>query len=180
MTVFLVITSLTGTLLAFNTELERLLAAVLVPQARVRRVMYVENDQARVLFAALIDPEKNRRYDLGFTEFFVGPWTGNELGRRKWGDLSQGRINLMPFIYTLHFALAIGKTGEWILGITALFWTFDCFIGFYLTLPVSKKDFWRDWKTTWSVKSGTSFTRLNFDIHRASGLWLWPMLLVFA
>ena len=36
MTVFLVITSLTGSLLAFNTELERLLAAVLVPQARVR------------------------------------------------------------------------------------------------------------------------------------------------
>ena len=41
----------------------------------------------------------------------------------------------MPFIYSLHFKLALGMTGFWIMGIVALVWTLDCFVGFYLTLP---------------------------------------------
>jgi uncharacterized iron-regulated membrane protein len=30
------------------------------------------------------------------------------------------------------------------------------------------------------VKWRGSFTRVNFDLHRAGGLWLWPLLFVFA
>jgi uncharacterized iron-regulated membrane protein len=70
--------------------------------------------------------------------------------------------------------------GTLILGVVAVFWTIDCFNGFYLTLPVSLSGFWRKWKTAWAIKRGAGVYRLNLDLHRASGLWLWPMLFVFA
>ena len=66
------------------------------------------------------------------------------------------------------------------MAIVALVWTIDCFIGFYLTLPVSSGAFWRRWKPAWLVKWKAGAYRLNFDLHRAGGLWVWAMLLVFA
>ena len=203
MAAFLIIVGLSGSLLAFNSELERVFAPqlfavpqpgvvsldlatlaeraeTLVPQARVIGVEYSEPDQVSIYFEARKNPATGQPYDLGFTEFFVDPWTGKELGRRIRADLLQGLINLMPFIYELHWTLAIGSVGQWIMGITALVWTLDCFNGFYLTLPVSLGGFWRRWKPAWLVKRGASSYRLNFDLHRASGLWLLPLLFIFA
>ena len=77
-------------------------------------------------------------------------------------------------------SLALGDAGAWVLAILAIVWTIDCFVGFYLTLPVSIAGFWRRWKPAWLIKPKAGFFRLNFDLHRASGLWLWPMLFVFA
>ena len=114
------------------------------------------------------------------SRLFLDPWSGEELGRRRPGDLSQGLINLMPFLLELHYTLALGGTGFQILGIVALVWTIDCFIGFYLTLPVSTGAFWRRWKPSWLVKWRAGAYRLNFDLHRAGGLWVWAMLLIFA
>jgi uncharacterized iron-regulated membrane protein len=114
-------------------------------------------------------------------EILIDPWTGLELARRKRGDLSEGLINLMPFIFGLHFTLQpILPMGTLVLGIVAVLWTIDCFVGFYLTLPVSLGGFWRKWRTAWAIKRGAGAYRLNFDLHRASGLWLWPMLFIFA
>ncbi|MGO8847822.1 MAG: PepSY-associated TM helix domain-containing protein [Methylocella sp.] len=200
---FLIIVGLTGSLLAFNSELERLIspqlyatprpgvapldlatlaerAETLVPQARVEGVLFTEADQAVIAFVARNDPTTGNPYNLGFTQFFVDPWTGEELGRRIRGDLSQGLVNLMPFIYKLHWELALGTIGFWILGIVSVVWTIDCFVGFYLTLPVAIDGFWERWKPSWLVKWRAGFFRINFDLHRASGLWLWPMLFIFA
>jgi uncharacterized iron-regulated membrane protein len=200
---FLVVTALTGSLLAFNSELERLISPqlfatprpgvapldlatlaerveILVPNARLGGVHVTETDQASATFIAPKDPETGTPYSLGFDQLFLDPWTGEELGRRTRGDISQGLVNLMPFIYKLHWTLALGVPGMWALGIVALVWTLDCFVGFYLTLPVAAEGFWRRWKPAWFVKHRPSFFRLNFDLHRASGLWLWPLLFVFA
>lgn len=200
--VFLVITSLTGSVIAFNSELERVFAPQLfsapqpnrpkldlatlaeragrlVPQARVTEVVMTEVDQASVAFAAAKDAETGRGAELGFSEFFVNPWTGDELGRRRRADLSEGMINLMPFIYELHFSLLAGPTGERLLGIVALVWTLDCFVGFYLALPASRSNFWRRWRQAWRFKRGASVYRFTVDLHRAGGLWLWPLLFVF-
>lgn len=203
LTAFLIVVGLTGSLLAFNVELERIFAPqlfaqprpgvapldlatlaeraqALVPQARVDAVLMTEDDQASVYFTPLPDSATGKPHDLGFTEFFINPWTGEELGRRIRGDLSQGRINLMPFIYEMHYTLLAGETGQWTFGIMALIWTLDCFVGFYLTLPVSLANFWRRWRTAWLIKPRSSAFRLNFDLHRATGLWVWPMLFIFA
>jgi uncharacterized iron-regulated membrane protein len=203
MTLFLVIVGLTGSLLAFYDDLERLAtpqlfatprpgephldlatlaerALALVPQASSATVLLFRPDQADVMFVPRKDPATGKPYELGFNQLYLDPWTGNELGRRTFATLSEGWINLMPFIYDLHMQLALGLTGYWILGIVALVWTIDCFIGFYLTLPVTAASFWRRRKPAWLVKWKASAYRLNFDLHRASGLWLWPMLFIFA
>jgi uncharacterized iron-regulated membrane protein len=196
MAAFLIVVGLTGSLLAFYHELERaqLFAAsrpgvppldlatlaeraeALVPRGQVSEVSVTAPDQIVLRMSRREETDA----PLGFDQLFLDPWTGRELGRRTAGDLSQGAINLMPFVYDLHWRLAMGTVGFWILGVLAVFWTIDCFVGFYLTLPASRAKFWSRWKPSWLVKWRGGAFRVNFDLHRASGLWLWPMLFVFA
>ena len=199
---FLVIVGLTGSLLAYNFELERLVApelfaqhrpearlplaalaeraAHLVPHARVRGVLYDQPDQVMVYYQPEIDPRTGKAYTLDFDEFFLDPWTGRELGRRRAGDLSQGPINLMPFIYRMHWTLVAGYPGQVLLGSVALLWFVDGFNGLVLTLPTQWRGFWRRWGKAFRIKRGARGFRLHFDLHRASGLWFWPLVLVFA
>lgn len=212
MTVFLILVGVTGSLLAFYSELDGAVnphfeaeaenrppldfvtlysrAERLAPQARINSIR-VDAGSARVMVSPKKDPHTGKPYELGFDELFLNPHTGEELGRRTWGEISQGFTNLMPFIYKLHYSLAIGDVGTWVLGITALIWTLDCFVGFYLTLPPAKRkqsstpptstrSFWQRWRPAWLIKWGGSNYRVNFDLHRAGGLWLWAMLLIFA
>jgi uncharacterized iron-regulated membrane protein len=65
------------------------------------------------------------------------------------------------------------------MGIVALLWTIDCFVGFYLTLPRGRP-FWNKWTPAWGVKTGAGAYRINHDLHRAVGLWVWAMLFVLA
>lgn len=84
----------------------------------------------------------------------------------------------------------MGPWGTWAFGIAALIWAADCFIGFYLTLPMrrrrvahnltSRANWWSRWQPAWRIRAGARGHKLNFDLHRAGGLWLWPLLFVFA
>lgn len=64
----------------------------------------------------------------------------------------------------------------------------DNFVGAYLTLPVRRarsdgvvgKPWWRRWTPSWRVTTDASRYRLNFDLHRAGGLWFWGVLLIMA
>jgi len=201
---FLIVVGLTGSILAFYNELDRLVTpqlyafrrdkpkldlatlaeraeALLPPTARLVSVRLQAPDQA----IATVKPRDSARAHsneapLGFDQLFFDPWTGVELGRRMRGDLSQGVINLMPFIYLLHDSLTVHGVGTLALGVIATFWTIDCFVGFYLTLPVSRTGFLRNWRRAWLVKWRAGAFRINFDLHRAGGLWLWLILFVFA
>lgn len=119
---------------------------------------------------------------------FVDPYTGTVLGSREWGAISEGTINLFTFIYCLHYQLALGTVGTWLFGIAALLWTLDCFVGMYLTFPArlrsassaaDVRSWLARWKPSWLVKGGSLFGTV-FTFHRASGLWVWPLLFVFA
>jgi len=201
---FLILVGLTGSMLALWSPLERLIcpqlyavprpgaaqlelatlaerAGALVPQCRVAGVEYFRPNQVWVSFVPHhMDEAASHPCTLGFDQLLLDPWTGAELGRRKFGDLSEGWINLMPFVYQLHSNLKLSMTGYWILGGVALLWTVDCFVGFYLTLPVALDRFWQRWRPSWLFKRRTSFFSFNFLLHRASGLWLWAMLFIFA
>ena len=87
------------------------------------------------------------------------------------------------------------RIGIWLFGLAAMIWVADCFAGFYLTLPVRKgtqelrsisaraerpKEFWRRWRRAWKNKASGSVFRINFDIHRALGLWFWIVFLTLA
>ena len=202
MTIFLVIVGLTGTLLAFRSPLDRLLNPQLFASARPgQRVLDLatlaeraeqQEPQARPAFFSIedgqvvmaVEPRKDsasgKPYKVGFDQLYLSPYTGDILGRRRHGDYSNLRLNFMPLIYDLHASLAMGATGGWILGIVALVWTFDSFVGLYLTLPRGLASFWKRWRLAWQVKASAGAFRLNFDLHRAGGLWFWILILLFA
>ena len=210
---FLIVASLTGSLLAFYPELERLInpqfysrqttgdkldlatlaerAEQQAPGIRVESVTMEANQGATLIG---VSPDVSGS-DPGFNDLFMDPYTGSILDRRQFGAISDGWINFMSFVYQLHYALALGKFGIWVLGFCALIWTIDCFVGFYLSLPQRRKsapsvsslssatkilDWCRRWKPAWEVRRHSSKYKLNFDLHRASGLWLWPVLFIFA
>jgi len=214
---FLIVVGLTGSLLAFYPELERLLnphfypkqvlpkmldpatlaelVETRIPNAQVNAVMMEANPGATIVSIRSRPDGSGQPAALGFDQIIVDPYTGEELARRQFGAISEGLINLMPFIYKLHYELALGKFGMWVLGICALIWTLDCFVGFYLTLPQRRKNasialpvtakenhpnWWRRWWAAWKIRWRSSAYKLNFDLHRASGLWLWLVLLIFA
>jgi uncharacterized iron-regulated membrane protein len=111
--------------------------------------------------------------ELGYNQVFLDPASGAELGRREWGAARLDRAHLIPFLYALHYTLHLPERwGMWLMGGVALLWLLDCFVAFALTLPLR----WSYWK----VKRNGSPWRLNYDLHRAGGLWLWGLLLVIA
>ncbi len=203
---FLVLTGLTGALLAWNAELDEALNPGLFravppgadaamwsplalrdavqqrfPQALVARVpLALEPGKA----AAFLLRRKPGGPPLANDQVFVDPYTGQILGMRRWGDITQGAHNLMPFVYRLHYSLALGPVGIVALGIAALLWMLDCLVGLYLTLPTRRRHtqaapFWARWSTAWKISLRSSF-RAVFDVHRAGGLWLWLALLGMA
>ncbi|MGJ3257144.1 MAG: PepSY-associated TM helix domain-containing protein [Alcanivorax sp.] len=215
MTVFLVIAGLTGSVLVFREELDAILnpelyqvsppsrEAELLDPLAIRRQLLDTYPQLHINWITLQPrpdhalnirvqpPEENT--DLDFDEVFVNPYTGEVLGTRMWGRISDGKENLIPFLYKLHYQLALGQFGTLLMGVIALIWTLDCFIGAYLTLPnraraTSRarsfsdklKNQWRRWKPAWKVRWRRSSYKLNFDLHRAGGLWIWAMLFVLA
>ncbi|WP_198321023.1 PepSY-associated TM helix domain-containing protein [Azohydromonas aeria] len=210
---FLLIAGVTGALLAWYHELDRAISPELLqvhppaPQAQpldplVLRerlqarytpalVHYVplKVEQGRALRFHLDGPRDARtgkEAELPFDEVFVNPYTGAVLGERKWGAIEHGLVNLMPFIYRLHFQLALGTAGAYVMGLAALLWTLDCFVGIYLTLPARRtqrggnRGWWARWASAWRVRWSGGAYKLNLDLHRAGGLWPWIMLFVLA
>ncbi len=205
MALFLIIEGVTGSLLAFRGDLSALLdprlvaarpsleaqkldlaalaarAEALMPNANFAYVFRLRDDQAILRMAARNDPKTGNSHPEDPGMIILDPWTGAELGRTPYSGYTHGFLaNVMPFVNDLHTALAMGGFGVWILAVLAILWTIDCFAGFYLTLPVTLEKFWRRWRPSWLVKWRGGFYRVNFDLHRASGLWFWVMLFVFA
>ncbi len=182
-------------------------AEAIAPEARAKAVSYERTGSARVTMEprplplvpdysqVYFDPIAGEEYAvakktepppaLGYDYLYLDPVAGKELGRLdKEPPLTTG-AGIMPFVLQLHYKLAMGEWGGWILGIVALVWTLDCFVGGYLTLPAStgktnKKSYLERWKPSWLVKLRGSFYRVNFDLHRAFGLWMFAVLLLFA
>jgi uncharacterized iron-regulated membrane protein len=159
--------------------------------------------------AGRVDAATQRQHEIGHNQVFIDPATGRILGQRDWGKAALDREHLLPFLYKLHYSLHIpefadiDRWGIWLMGIVGLVWLFDGFVGFYLTLPgrrlpasagaaavggavqdeapgAGRRSWWQRWKPAWQIKWGASRYRVNFDLHRAFGLWLWLLLLILA
>lgn len=126
-------------------------------------------------------PTESHGVHEGLVYHALDPWTGREVRRMDAGLYSKGVLpNVMPFVYELHKDLALGRFGTWVLSLTALLWTLDCFAGVYLTFPLTLQRFWSRWKPSWLIKTSARAPRVNLDIHRSFSLWLWLALLIFA
>lgn len=208
MALFLVWAGITGVALAFYKELDRALNPELyrvVERAQAPldadaladdvRAVYPHafinvlaldrraGESVRMRLTPLTDPASDKPYPLSLTEIFVDPVDGRVLGGREWGVFAADRAHLLPFLYKAHYTLYAGKIGEWFMGVVALIWALDCFVGFYLTLPragTARRGWWQRWREAWRIKRGASAVRFNFDLHRAGGLWLWIVLFALA
>lgn len=127
---------------------------------------------------------------LDYEQVFVDPYTGDIRAKVRFADLRDGTVNIMPFVITLHYSLAAGPWGQFIMGIAALLWAVIAVIGLFMTLPrrpvrargdaVVKRHYWRRWLPAWRIRRRQGSLVFTHDLHRASGVWLWPVMLVFA
>ena len=208
---FLVVAGLTGSVIAFNHELDEWLNPELFrtstrgpsldPLALAERVeaadptmrvtyvpLEVEPGHALVLgTTGRIDPTTGISHQPEYVEVFIDPVTGSRVGERVWGACCFERKHLLPFLYKLHYSLHVPLPwGMWLMGGIAIAWALDCFVGVYLTLPRGRRaapaaeSFWSRWKPSWLVSLQANRYRINFDLHRALGLWAWGVLFVVA
>lgn len=135
-----------------------------------------------------------------FQEVYVNPYNGDIVGTRDKDEWAWR--NTMWKVFWLHRDLLLGDIGKLLLGVIALIWTINCFIGFYLTFPraVNNKkalqktmpengsktapkkraSFIKRWLPAWKIRRKTNTFKLNYDVHHTFGLWLWLMLFVIA
>jgi len=197
---FLLVIGLTGAMLAYLHPLSALLSpelykapgrgAVLSPMQLAERAQAAEpraqfdgyplalEAGAGVSFNLYgkLDPATGKPFDLGYDQLWLDPVTGSVLGRIDSQAMPPTRASPMNFVYRLHYALALpGRWGTWIIGGVAILWFFDCFVGAALTFPRGRP-FFRKWRPAFGVQR----KRLNYDLHRAGGLWPWLLLATLA
>ena len=153
---------------------------------------FEEGKTAELFVEPRIDPATGKLYTLDYNQVYLEPATGEVAGKRYWGEISLDRRNLLPFLYKLHYSMHVpdffnnDRWGVWLMGIVGVVWMFDCFVGLWLTFPAvtraqtGSRSWMQRWAPAWRVKSNASLYRLNFDIHRAAGLWAWLFLLILA
>lgn len=160
--VFLLITALTGVLLAFEESLDNWFnhkLAYVEPQTSQPLSIAQLHDQVVATFpqkkfssmpveiepnhAVVFNVDRDRSKSTHptntptFQQVFVNPYTGDIIGTR---DREQWAWqNTMWKVFWLHRNLLMGDIGQTILGIAGLLWTLNCFVGLYLTLPRARK-----------------------------------------
>lgn len=191
----------------FRSPLE--LAAIIEQQDPQAQVVYIplqfeEGHSAGYLVQPRIDPNTGRPYPLDYTHVFIDPVTAAIVGTRDAGEVSLSPRSLMPFLRELHESLHMpaawgsDRWGYQLMGIVALLWLLDSFIALYLTLPLRRqqaaiktrasmeagcanaRSWLQRWKPSWLVRWRAGAYKLNFDLHRAAGLWVWAIILIIA
>ena len=126
------------------------------------------------------DPSTGQPYALDFNQLAVDPATGEIQGRRLWGEVSLARLNLIPFIYKLHYTLHLPvlggfDVGTWLMGIVGIVWLFDSVIALALSFPSVKA-----WRKSFAFRVKRGGYALTFDLHRSGGVWIWGLLAIVA
>jgi uncharacterized iron-regulated membrane protein len=202
---FLFRSGFTGAIIAWNQELDAVLnpefyyarsnAPALSPLVLANRLEAADS-RLRVTYLPLgiepgrtpqvsvegrLDPATRRPYELGFNQLAIDPGTRIIQARREWGALSVKPLNLLPFIYQLHYTLYLPTTasgvavGIWLSGIVAIVWLFDSMIALVLAFPSVKT-----WRKSFVFRVRRGGYALVFDLYRSGGVWVWGVLCVIA
>ncbi len=137
-----------------------------------------------------IDPDTGAVASIDYDEVFANPYTGERLGQRIIGAPTLRPEGIPSFLYYLHYSLIFPlEIGIVIFGILGLVWAVETLLGGYLTFPAKPKanksgkkprPFLKRWATSWKIAPDAPANRRMLDLHRSSGLWLWPLLMLFA
>lgn len=158
-----------------------------------------EGHAASFLVRPKTDPATNKPYVLDYNTVFVDPVTARITGHRDSRSVALSKRNLMPWLRHLHESLHMppfagaDRWGYWLMGGVALMWFLDSFVAMYLTLPrqtrqsatsssrrETRSHWLSRWQPAWVVRWRSGGYKLNFDLHRAGGLWAWGVILVIA
>ena len=158
-----------------------------------------QGQAASFLVRPLTNPATGQPHILDYNNVFVDPVTAMITGRRDSLAVSLSRRSLMPFLRTVHYSLHIpafwgtDRWGYWLMGGVALVWLLDSFVALYLTLPRRLRpvaegvarhrqagSWWQRWQPSWLLRWQAGGYKLNFDLHRAGGLWVWLVIIVVA
>lgn len=216
MAAFLIMAGMTGALLAFHDELDTLFnqRLAVVEQAQTPplsiatlhdKVISHYPEYGFTTMPVAIEPDRAVVFTVDkykgdvkidpaplFQEVYINPYTADIIGARDKDEWAWR--NTMWKVFWLHRELLLGDIGRLVLGVIALVWTMNCFIGFYLTFPravkknqVSRQEpakkrasLLKRWLPAWKIRRKTNTFKLNYDVHHAFGLWLWVMLFVIA
>lgn len=113
--------------------------------------------------------------DFIYRQIYVDPHDGRILGTRIFGEAGLDRRRLAQFLYQLHMDLSLGPVATWLLGLLALLWTLDHIVSALLSFPSPRR-----WRESFRIRRGVSGYKRHFDLHRAIGLWLFPVTLMLA
>jgi uncharacterized iron-regulated membrane protein len=132
-----------------------------------------------VYVEALTDPATGLPFDVPFDEVFINPVTAQVTGARLWGECC-GRENFVPMMHKLHNRLLLPiSIGRPLWGYVAILWTVMAVIGLILSWPEARPRL-RRWGAAWKLKRGLNFLPMNIQLHRATGLWFWLVILPIA
>lgn len=155
-----------------------------------------EGHAASFLVRPRQNPATGQPYVLDYNNVFVDPVTAQVTGVRDSKSLALSKRNLMPWLRHLHESLHMpafwgsDRWGFWLMGGIALMWLIDSFVALYLTLPrrlaaartaraaQPARSWWQRWQPSWVVRWRAGGYKLNFDLHRAGGLWVWLIIIV--
>ena len=162
---FIVILGVTGSVMAFETDLDRLFNASLfdvspqpvasLPLTTLQGIVQRRFEGSRVQAFAL-PQRRDAAYVVNLdsgSEVFVNGYTGAILGSRR-------GATLLSRIHQLHIRLLAGKPGETIMTIAGIVMLFIALSGVIL---------WWKYKR-FSIKWNGSLFRMMFDLHNAGGI----------
>jgi uncharacterized iron-regulated membrane protein len=201
---FIGIAAITGTIIAFDKELDhtlnddwfyvkpgeqRMAMDQLVPIAEGifpgKRVTFVRTnaesaDRSMEFYlrtpAAKGEADKSM-FDNGskYHTVYVDPYSGNVLGSRENGAFGVDKRHIIPMLVKLHYTWYAGDFGKWVIGIAALLWLMDHFGAVYISFPSLK-----NWRKSFQFRWNAGGHKLNFDMHRSGSMWILPVLVVLA
>ncbi|GAA4339959.1 PepSY-associated TM helix domain-containing protein [Pigmentiphaga soli] len=167
-----------------------------------------EGHAALFLVRPRADPATGKPYALGYDTVFVDPVTARITGHRESRSIALSKRNLMPWLRQLHESLHLppfrgsDRWGYWLMGGVALMWLIDSFVALYLTFPPRRAraaatpgqasgpsckggapggpSWLSRWNPSWRVRWRAGGYKLNFDLHRAGGLWAFVVIITLA
>jgi uncharacterized iron-regulated membrane protein len=131
------------------------------------------------VYVAWYRPEKPASsWTQGVTrQVMVDPANLAVLGERNWGEAGISRPLLMPTLFHLHRYLMSGDAGKAVIavqGVALLLLTLTGIVVWFPKLTLSA--FWH----AITVRRGGNWPKFSFQLHRAAGFWVAPVLLVLA
>lgn len=200
---FIAITAITGTIIAFDKEIDHMLnddlfyvqpagkrwgMDELVKRAEEvyagKRVTFVrspeEADKAYEFYlrtpnVAGAEEASIFKATSKYHTVYMNPYTGLVLGSRVNGEFGLDKRHIIPFLVRFHYSLYLGAFGKWLLGIAALLWLIDHFGAMYLSFPNPKQ-----WRKSFQFRWQAGGHKLNFDMHRSGSMWILPVLIALA